>query len=609
MFEKKSSIIHFIGNRISYNIYLAVSFLLISIVPLIICTYVYYNRVQMVIGEDAVRFSESNLGQIADKIDSFLVDMDEFNSEILLNSDVISYLSKRPASIFDENAIRQSLNNRMKNFNIMRQYHSIIVYPADGDMYAYGSFTESSIDNFREYSVYHKAVKNWGYTIYEPLHEYKGVTLLGNPPEVFSCAKSLKEKGTGRLLGVLEITFLPKELSTIISNSSKSEKGRVYLVSDEGRVIAGKDPAKVGKYLDTSRKDIISKDKSGQVIRTEDGPVMIVTRKLTTTNWKLVEDIDYRELMRSATNLRDFFILIILVVGGLSSLFVFTSVIVLSKSVSNILKGIRAIKNGDLTRKNKGAFFKEFEFISRNINEMAQNIQQYIKSEIANQKQKSEMELKMLQAQITPHFLYNTLFSVSCMAKNKQEDEIASILDALIALLKVSVSLKTEMLSLRDELNLVDNYISLEKIRSNNKFSVSYQINNELITYEIPKMTLQPIVENCIMHGFTGSKPDYLIKIHVVESCNDILVKVIDNGEGMDNYIDEDMEEESSFSRKDRFSGIGIENVDQKLKLYFGEGYGIVISSERGAGTIASILIPKTPGKEEDTDYVESPFS
>jgi sensor histidine kinase YesM len=203
-------------------------------------------------------------------------------------------------------------------------------------------------------------------------------------------------------------------------------------------------------------------------------------------------------------------------------------------------------------------------------------------------------ELKMLRSQIGPHFLYNTLSCISLMTKQRREKEVQSTIRSLIDLLSFSFDRQGEFVTLNAELKNVENYIDIQKIRLGSIFTCEIKISNQCGSCLIPKLTLQPIVENAIMHGvITKTASEKKVFIRAKRYGQDLVVFIIDNGMGMDKEtIRLIMDTADKLNEKERFSGIGIRNVDQRLKLYYGNNYGLKIKSRPGTGTIVRIAIP-----------------
>lgn len=212
-------------------------------------------------------------------------------------------------------------------------------------------------------------------------------------------------------------------------------------------------------------------------------------------------------------------------------------------------------------------------------------------------KKKADMEFQILQAQINPHFLYNTLDSIKWLAVIQNVHNISSMTNSLINLLKYNISRNNKTVMLSEELESVKNYVNIQKYRYGDIFEVTYDVNEDLLEYRILKFILQPIVENAIFHGFENMEGNCLIKIIARKKDEYLIIEIIDNGIGITNERLEDIQ--SPNKDKGKFSGIGLRNIEERIKLYFGEKYGLTIDSKLHEGTHVSLFLPIISNEEE----------
>ena len=197
-------------------------------------------------------------------------------------------------------------------------------------------------------------------------------------------------------------------------------------------------------------------------------------------------------------------------------------------------------------------------------------------------------ELNALQAQINPHFLYNTLDSIAWMCEEERNQEAVVMVNALAKLFRISISKGHELITIQKECEHAESYLKIQKYRYKNQFSYEFHVDERCRDYLCNKITLQPIIENAIYHGLDMSDEGKIV-IEVSERADDILMSVTDNGVGMS---PQQCEEILHRDAKDK-TGIGIKNVNDRIKIYFGEKYGLTISSEQDVGTRVDICIPK----------------
>lgn len=228
----------------------------------------------------------------------------------------------------------------------------------------------------------------------------------------------------------------------------------------------------------------------------------------------------------------------------------------------------------------------EVRALEESFSKMVRHISRLMEeTELANERQRAA-ELKALQIHINPHFIYNALDIITCMAKFNGEREIEDMTYALASFFRIGLSNGRNIISISEEIKHVQSYIHIEKMRFPDLFDVEYDIPDEIAqNYLIVKIILQPLVENCIKHGFHGIKYKGIIKIAAVMDENDIYITVSDNGSGMS---------DNSPSSNARYAfGYGLKNVQQRLELEYGEGYGLTFSQSTGHGTTVTVRIKK----------------
>lgn len=197
-----------------------------------------------------------------------------------------------------------------------------------------------------------------------------------------------------------------------------------------------------------------------------------------------------------------------------------------------------------------------------------------------------------MQSQINPHFLYNTLDSIIWMIQSGEYKGAEQMVSSLAKFFRISLSQGKDIIPLEKELEHATSYLAIQNIRFKDKFEFSVQADKKLLHYLCPKLSIQPLLENAIYHGMEGVYDDGEITISVYEKDNLIHIDVSDNGLGMPEKVVEYIMHNRVISSK-RGSGIGVRNVDERIKLIYGEQYGVTIESELDEGTTATIIIPK----------------
>ncbi|MDF2803035.1 MAG: hypothetical protein K0S61_2938, partial [Anaerocolumna sp.] len=286
------------------------------------------------------------------------------------------------------------------------------------------------------------------------------------------------------------------------------------------------------------------------------------------------------------------------IVGGVICLaimlniaFIYTRKI--TKPIEIMMHQMKKVEAGNLDVRVESNVYNELDDLSESFNQMVNQIKKLMEDIVAVEHNKNELELEVLHAQINPHFLYNTLNTIRWMAKIKGEDSISDALVALVKLLRVSISFGNNMITLQDEIAYIENYLLIQRLRFNQLFEIHYDIIETHKRLNIPKLILQPIVENSLIYGIDeAERREEPIMIHIFtrEVENHIEIVVKDNGSGIEKEVLEKIfKQEENINR---FSKVGLNNVNQRLKLYLGEGYGLKVVSAVGAGTTVIINVP-----------------
>lgn len=265
----------------------------------------------------------------------------------------------------------------------------------------------------------------------------------------------------------------------------------------------------------------------------------------------------------------------------------------LGAPISRLTRRLELISKGDFEPDRSIETDDEIGMIGRQINQMSGRIANLLETRVENEKEKKDMEIKMLQAQINPHFLYNTLDSIKWIATLQKNSGIVSVVTALSSLLKNMAKGFNEKVTLRQELDFLQNYVIIEKIRYIELFDIDIIVDQEeLYDARIIKLTLQPIVENAIFNGIEPSGRTGRITIRVWVKAGVLHISVTDNGIGISQENIKKLLTDTSRITRSNMSGIGLPNVDRRFKLVYGEDYGISIESELDQYTTVTITLP-----------------
>ncbi|MDO4264984.1 MAG: sensor histidine kinase [Eubacteriales bacterium] len=410
--------------------------------------------------------------------------------------------------------------------------------------------------------------------------------LLNSYPWVVSISMRAKDyNGKERIL-VLDSNF--SEIASYINNIGIGRHGYCFIINDDGNIIYHPQQQLIFAGLKEEDTVLLSRSPDGS-LAAEDAIYTI--QSLPDSNWRIVT-VGYIDEIISESLQKCIVLLVVLllmvVLAAFLSSFVLTRLI--TGPTHELILAMRTFE------KKASSFHytpiegsSEMMELSDSFGHMVLRIQELMtrvrNEEIALRK----TELRALQAQINPHFLYNTLDSIAWMCEDGRSREAVSMVNALARLFRISISKGHELIPIEKELEHAKSYLQIQKVRYKNQFEYIFEAEEQCLSYYCNKITLQPLIENAIYHGLNRMIDEGLIRIRVACEGEDVILSVSDNGVGMTEEQCRDILEGRSESK----GGIGLKNVNERVKIYFGEAYGMRIESEPDEGTTVSIRMPK----------------
>lgn len=570
--------------------------LLVFLLVIILLSCFLHNYVNNNIYTNMVNHNQ----QIDHSIDYHFNDIITLSEYPYIDKEVLTILRKK----HDENAAWISrladisvLNNLIYKhvFYMNDHINSVWLVPENLEN-SPGVKTRGSINN--NYKI---TDEDWFETVYNGkgkpyilgVHENKGSTLGG---EIVSVARSIMDPENGSYLGMIVINTLVEDLATLWYTGEQSDNV-IALADKNNRLIMQEDSNSTKgfrEYLTKYGQEL----KPGQInhVKIDGSKYYAVATRLTCMEGKIFQ-------FYSADAATEGFRLLI---GGILAgavlagiLLIFISYAVadsVTKPVYQLVSSMKEVEEGNLQTQSR-EFEGELQVLSQTFNRMVRRMDDMFQELQNKEKQKREMELLALQAQINPHFMYNTLNSIRCMAELQGADSVVRMLDAMIHILHYAAEGTGEIVSIEKELAFIKSYIQIINFRYFDRFSFYIQAGNTTYQYGTLRFILQPLVENAVLHGFDAEDLHAVIEIKIFEQKDDIVMEVTDNGKGMDERHCEEILKQDDRERKS-LNKIGLYNVNQRIKLSFGEEYGITLMSKTGCYTKAVIRIPKIPEAE-----------
>lgn len=416
-------------------------------------------------------------------------------------------------------------------------------------------------------------------------NQYRWVISLSRAVEI--------TQGTSTNQGVLLIDIAYGSLKQLLDNASMGNQGYLYLVNGGGELIYHPKIQLLDAGLARENLDAAADYRDGNYQEAFLGEKRdVAVKSVGYTGWKIIGVTPEKGFSLNSIKTKLFVVFV-------AAFFVFLLAICnayissrITAPIQELEKSVNALEAGELDTKVYMGGSYEIQHLGRSIGDMARRIQELMEDIVTEHESKRKSEFDTLQSQINPHFLYNTLDIIVWMIENEQKNEAVRVVTALARFFRISLSKGKSIIPVRDELEHVRNYLMIQQMRFKNKFTYTIEAEEEVMELASLKLMLQPLVENAIYHGMEFMDGDGQIRVDVCRDGADLWFRISDNGLGMtEEQVESLLGDEPHVSSR-RGSGIGVKNVNERIRLYFGEGYGLAIESEPDEGTMIRIRLP-----------------
>lgn len=591
--KNKNLSARFIGkfSSIQSVIFATVAVLVLSAV--VIVTGVSMKFTNTSIFENSSEYTHTIIQQMNQNIDSYIDYMENIAYLISSNEDVQDYL-------FDE-----KINNEGR-YRILNQFQTILDSRSDIRNVGIISKNGRMLINDGSKSVNQDLDLNtqeWYATALEkpngPILTSSHVQhiISGERPWVITLSRGIRDRsGSGEKEGVFFIDLNYSAISGLCDQSTVGTKGYAFILDAKGNIVYHPQQQQLYNELQTENISLIMDTDEDTVLTGtgNDGKLYSISRS-EKTGWTVVDCTNVKELLSKSRQAQSVYVLtaiILVIVALLFSRFMARSITLpiqkLRDSMKKVQEGDFSVSDVVVDSKNEiGSLTKSFDVMTHRIHElMEQNVHE--------QEEKRKSELKALQSQINPHFLYNTLDSIIWMAEGKKNEEVVLMTASLARLLRQSISNEDEVVPIANEVEYARGYLTIQKMRYKDKLEFQIEVDSSILYIPLIKLVLQPIIENAIYHGLKYKESKGLLIVKGFMKDGNAVLQVIDDGVGMDEETLAHIYDKHKVNYHS--NGVGVYNVQKRLKLYYGEDYGITYTSELGKGTTATITIP---GRQE----------
>lgn len=576
----------------SIQFLITASFALITVIVMLIVSIFVYEKFAATAEQNAIRNNQQIVDQVKFNLESYLEGLGSFFT--LIEGQV-----SEPSKVSAPSKVTLDMRkDQLKTMLFTRNdIVSLALFTMDGQLIeSIPQQQMRSNTGLADQSWFRYATTQQDELFYSAPHVQN--LFAGAYKWVVSLSKSVEyQTAQGMQQGILLLDANFKMIDNLGGRVTLGSKGYVYLMDGLGNIVYHPQQQLIYSGLKYENVDEVLKYTYGSYIDKTNGQERLITVKtVDSIGWKVVGVSYLDDLVTTQQEMSQFMIqlmggvlLVVLVISFYVSARISNPIKRLERTMKMVEKGVFQVH-----RDNSGA--EEVRQLSKRFNLMVGRIHQLMDQIIAEQEIKRKKELDILQAQIHPHFLYNTLNAVVRLASSGRNDEVVTTISSLSKFFRISLSGGKQVITVQEELEHVRHYLIIQQIRFRNKFTYEIEADERVLSLHTMKLILQPLVENAIVHGLQSSVDEGHIHIQA-RSVDDLLVYTItDNGVGIPPMRLQEIIQGQVESVEG--SGVGLHNVHERLRLYYGDGYGLEIESEPDEGTCVTLRLPQVREEE-----------
>ena len=588
---------------IKHKLLLMISALiLISVSVVTILTYQHY-RSDLI--KQSTRNTQQLLEQLSINLDTYLDEVFRLCLSPYYNRQVMEAIESTPVTSVQKLKKQRTIEDYLAGVLMLPRSDILRAHIICGDIYS-SSKTQSSPDlsNYQETEWYKDAYSN-NQTVFLPANtEKSGRSTI----EVFSVAKRINSmNNSSRAIGVIRVDANYQGIKAVCDRMHYSSGSALLIWDENGKYIY--------KYNETDADDVANEVmkspeyQEGQTsfyIYADSQEYLVNVKNLSSTSWKIIDIHSMKLLTAPATEARNRALLFALLCAFFGVLISIGLVRLFLKPIFQMTRFMQTAQAGDLSVRADAAGHDEFSYLAASFNDMLEQIQaqneknNYLTRQVYEARYlEKEAQYTALCNQIQPHFLFNALNTIHLLIKTDKTEEAIQSISMLASLLRGMVNADQDI-SIQAEMKIVECYLALQQKRFRG-LEYSLPDVSHLETYLVPALTLQPIVENALVHGCEPKRGNTRIVITMKEDEKELLITVRDNGIGMEKEQEQKLQDalvQPSTNPEQTEGGVGLVNIARRIKLKFGMEYGLTFESKQGEGTSVSIHLPRQEGED-----------
>ncbi len=562
---------------------------ILIVLPAIAVSLTYSKTVKKIIQNKYTESETQSVYETGEKINFLMDDLEEFSTMVISNSTLLKMLE------FQSQYSQDEFNNVLRTFITSRDDIESIDLTFNHNYYSAGV---NKIGKAVQISL--ELAESAGQPVWLPT-THKMIEILSGKFQklYFTMGRKVIDFNTLKDYGYIRFDLEENILRNAYSGLLNDEPGdyeEVFMCNEKGRIISHPNKIRIGQSIkEEPYANQVLSDKNGHnyVLYNDDTEQIAIYSTIQTNGWKIIKKLSTDYLYQEINQIQTYLILGGIVYIPVILLFMLIFSIRYTEPMMRMTAVMKKVERGDLTARTEIQSNDELGQLGRSLNNMIGEMQQLIDKLVKEEHEKKELELEALHAQINPHFLYNTLNTIKWMAKIQGNISVSKSITALIKLLRISTNLGRDMITLKEELDYVENYVIIQKLRFNQAINLTRSIEEGCLAISVPKLILQPIVENSIIYGLADGRQEVAIEITGFIRNDRLIIEIKDDGPGIKEEVLKNILSDSS--DKNKFSKVGINNVNHRIRLYCGNEFGIHIETKPGEGTLVRVELPVSP--------------
>ncbi len=586
-------------DRKSIRTRLITAFVVTSFLPIVLVNIISYYNTSRLVRQNVEGMTNANLEQTRVSLDVWLDSYEDILFQVYTDDDIVNLVDKINAGE-DVASNRQMLRKTLRGLFYTKDYvKSISVITDSGELAFYDQLTASNTRTSWMDSIsmsqeqLYRTISSDNRTHIIPTGEK--MVFGSNSCALFHIGHRIIDyRDVDKQCGVVLVSIDEALLKEICSTT---ENGLNFIVDSEGHLISCAGSGKIGQLVHRKEADAEEKRKAYQQIAMETGilgetEISIYSVHDEETGWEIIRATNQEELIQALRQQQQLLVLIIVLALCAVMIIMFSQVTGMTGAIRRVVETMRKAGKGDMNIRVGSDKTRptEIEVIAEEFNSMMDKLKRSVETQ-------KNAEIAALEAQINPHFLYNTLDTINWMAIDKDEYEISNMIGTLAHILRYGISDSNGIVKIKDEVEWLKQYVFLQQTKCKNSFVCHINVEPEIMGLSIHKLLLQPFIENAILHGFEGVDRTHKLQMDMGRDGDWIAIRIQDNGCGMPAEMVREMNE-GIFQKTDNKNHIGMENAITRIRMYYGECAKVRIESQLGQGTQVQILIPA----KEETD-------